>query len=184
MPPHRVAALGLGRTFQIVKPFSQLTVLENVLVALGVSKYGSLKAIWGRWDKSSYRKAAMEKLEMVGLAEHAERKAGLLPLGNLLKLEIARALSVTRSCLLLDESFSGLRQQETAQLENLVRDIQRRGISVLLTEHNLRVAMGLSDRMVVLDHGRKLCEGSPQEVSQDPRVIEAYLGEVESRDAP
>ncbi|MGQ9860233.1 MAG: ABC transporter ATP-binding protein [Thermodesulfobacteriota bacterium] len=184
LPPHRVAALGLGRTFQIVKPFSQLTVLENVIVALGVSKYGSLKAIWGRWDKSSYRKAAMEKLEMVGLAEHADRKAGLLPLGNLRKLEIARALCVTRSCLLLDESFSGLRQQETAQLEALVRDVRRRGISVLLIEHNMRVAMGLSDRVVVLDHGRKLCEGSPQEVSQDPRVIEAYLGEVESRDAP
>ncbi len=176
--PHRVAAMGIGRTFQIVKPFSELTVLENVIAALGVRNYGSFGRVWERWDKDSYRAEAMEKLKRVGLEKLAWRKAGLLPLGNLRKLEIARALCVTTSCLLLDESFSGLRQQEIEQIENLVREIRESGVAVLLIEHNMRVAMGLSDRLVVLEHGRKLCEGKPGEVSMDPRVIEAYLGEA------
>ncbi len=176
--PHRVAAMGIGRTFQIVKPFSELTVLENVIAALGVRNYGSFGRVWERWDKDSYRAEAMEKLKRVGLEKLARRKAGLLPLGNLRKLEIARALCVTTSCLLLDESFSGLRQQEIEQIENLVREIRESGVAVLLIEHNMRVAMGLSDRLVVLEHGRKLCEGKPGEVSMDPRVIEAYLGEA------
>lgn len=184
LEPHQVAALGMGRTFQIVKPFSELTVLENVIAALGIKRYGSLRALWGRWDKPHYKEQAMEKLRRVGLEGLAHRKAGLLPLGNLRKLEIARALCVTRSCLLLDESFSGLRQQEIEQIEKLVREIRESGVAVLLIEHNMRVAMGLSDRVVVLDHGRKLCEGHPMEVSRDPSVIEAYLGEAGGEDAP
>ena len=184
LPPHKVAGLGLGRTFQIVKPFSELTVLQNVIVALGVRVYGDLRAVWGRWDRASYRQEAMAQLRRVGLESLAERKAGLLPLGNLRRLEIARALCVTRSCLLLDESFSGLREQEIEQLEALVREIRATGVAVLLIEHNMRVAMGLSDRVVVLDHGKKLCEGQPQQVSQDQRVIEAYLGEAGLEDAP
>jgi len=182
--PHQVAALGIGRTFQIVKPFSELTVLENVIAGLGIRHYGSLRAVWGRWDRASYKEEAMEKLRRVGLEGFAHRKAGLLPLGNLRKLEIARALCVTRKCLLLDESFSGLREQEIEQIEKLVRGIRESGVAVLLIEHNMRVAMGLSDRVVVLDHGKKLCEGSPGEVSRDPRVIEAYLGEAGGEDAP
>lgn len=182
--PHQVAALGMGRTFQIVKPFSELTVLENVIAALGIKHYGSLRAVWRRWDRSPYKEEAMEKLQRVGLEGFAHRKAGLLPLGNLRKLEIARALCVTRSCLLLDESFSGLREQEIEQIERLIRGIRESGVAVLLIEHNMRVAMGLSDRVVVLDHGKKLCEGPPDEVSRDPRVIEAYLGEAGGQDAP
>jgi len=173
---HKVAALGLGRTFQIVKPLTNLTALENVIVALGLKRYGSLRSIWGRWDTALYRDLAMEQLRRVGLEDVADRKAGLLPLGHLRKLEIARALFVTERCLLLDESFSGLREQEIEQLEELVRHIRAQGVAVLLIEHNMRVAMGLSDRIVVLDHGRKLCEGSPEEIGQDPGVIEAYLG--------
>jgi ABC-type branched-subunit amino acid transport system ATPase component len=112
----------------------------------------------------------------VGLSGLAERPAGLLPLGNLRRLEIARALAVGSRLLLLDESFSGLRHEEITQLEDLIRGIRAAGLTVLLIEHNMRVAMGLCDRLVVLDHGRKLADGRPAEIRANEAVIEAYLG--------
>jgi len=106
----------------------------------------------------------------------------MLPLGNLRKLEIARALALRPRLLLLDECFSGLRQEEIRIIEDLIRGISESGVSILLIEHNMRVAMGLSDRIIVLDHGRKLAEGTPKEVSSNPDVIEAYLGRGGSAD--
>jgi branched-chain amino acid transport system ATP-binding protein len=176
LAPHVIARLGIGRTFQIVKPFANLTVLENVIAARGIARYGTVSGLWRGWKTVGERRGAMELLEKVGLTELAERRAGLLPLGNLRRLEIARALAVGTKLLLLDESFSGLRHEEIAQLEALIRAIRQEGLTVLLIEHNMRVAMGLCDRLVVLDHGRKLAEGLPTEVRANAAVVEAYLG--------
>jgi branched-chain amino acid transport system ATP-binding protein len=180
---YEIANLGVGRTFQIVKPFSSLTVLENVLVARGITRYNSLSKIWSVWQSSAEKNAALEILKHVGLVEMANRKAGLLPLGYLRRLEIARALVVGSRIILLDESFSGLRSEEIAQLESLIRSIRQDGITVLLIEHNVRVSMGICDRIVVLDHGRKIAEGEPEAIQQNDSVIEAYLGRRRGTDA-
>jgi branched-chain amino acid transport system ATP-binding protein len=176
LPSHVIAGLGIGRTFQIVKPFAHLTVLENVLAARGIVRYWHLSKIWSSWKTQVEQREASSLLEQVGLSGLAERPAGLLPLGNLRRLEIARALAVGSRLLLLDESFSGLRHEEITQLEDLIRGIRAAGLTVLLIEHNMRVAMGLCDRLVVLDHGRKLAEGPPAEIRANETVIEAYLG--------
>jgi branched-chain amino acid transport system ATP-binding protein len=179
LPPHRMASLGIGRTFQIVRPFPDLSVLENVIVAMGLPCYRGFFSSCSSWKGRATREGAMELLAKVGLEPLASQKAGMLPLGNLRRLELARALALKPRLLLLDESFSGLRHEEISLQEELVRRTREAGISILLIEHNMRVAMGLSDRLVVLDHGRKLTEGAPEEVRRNPEVIRAYLGKGE-----
>jgi branched-chain amino acid transport system ATP-binding protein len=183
LSPDQMAELGIGRTFQIVKPFAALTVLENVLAARGIARYRSYFKIWSSWKTAGEQREALGLLERVGLADLSDRRSGLLPLGNLRRLEIARALAVGGKLILLDESFSGLRHEEVAQLEGLIRSIRKAGLAVLLIEHNMRVAMGLCDRLVVLEHGRKLFEGRPEEVRRNEAVIEAYLGGKGKADA-
>lgn len=175
-PPHKMASLGVGRTFQVVKPFSGLTVEENVLIALGMPMYNRFFGAWRFWNTEGNRSAARRIIETVGLIKDVKTTAGLLPLGNLRKLEIARAMALNPRLLLLDECFSGLRHEEIKVIEELIRGIRGNGVSILLIEHNMKIAMSLSDRIVILDHGRKLAEGSPAEVSSNREVIEAYLG--------
>lgn len=174
--PHEMAALGLGRTFQIVHPFAGLSVADNVCVALGHHHYPRFFGVWKRWNTPAVYEEAHEILKTVGLGEQADRMAGTLPLGNLRRLEIARAMALKPKLLLLDESFSGLRSEEIKMIEELVLKIRDLGVSILLIEHNMKVAMALSDRIVVLDHGKKLAEGLPEEIAANPEVIEAYLG--------
>lgn len=179
--PHEMAALGVGRTFQIVRPFSELSVRDNVIVAMGGDRYrGNFLRSLSVWRKKQNMEEAEEILRIVGLRDLAGRTAGLLPIGNLRRLEIARSLALRPKLLLLDESFSGLRHAEILQIENLIRSIKETGVSILLIEHNMKVAMALSEHVVVLDHGRKLAEGPPAEIIVNPAVIDAYLGKGDS----
>ncbi len=176
LPAHAIASRGVGRTFQIVRPFAGMTVLNNVMVGLGMQRYSSFLKSCPVFGNSQDRKEAMAFLREVGIEALADGSSSVLSLGNLRRLEIARALALRPKLLLLDESFSGLSEEEIQQMMELVRNIRERGFSVLLIEHNMRVAMSLCHRLVVLDHGKKLAEGSPGQIRTDERVIEAYLG--------
>jgi len=176
MGPSKVAAMGIGRTFQIVRPFAGLTVLENVLVALGVSHYGGFWKSVSRYRTAANVRTAREILERVGILDYADQKAENLPLGLKKRLEIARSLALRPKLILLDEPAGGLRKEEMDQLIDLVRQINREGTSVLVIEHNMPVVMQLCKRIVVLDHGTKIAEGPPEAIRNNPQVIEAYLG--------
>ncbi len=181
LPPHRIAALGMARTFQNLQLFFNMTVIENVMVGCHLrARTGLLAAALRlpqvRREERRLREWASEALELCDLADRAEQPAGALPYGLMKRVEIARALAAKPRLLLLDEPAAGLNDTETLALRELIARIRASGVTVLLVEHHMPLVMSVSDRLLVLDYGSVLAEGSPAEIQANPRVIAAYLG--------
>jgi len=168
LKPHQICKLGLGRTFQVVKPLQRMTTLDNVIAS----------AFLRSKSKAEATESAVENLRFTGLYEDRNIVSKGLPLGKRKKLEITRALATRPEMLLLDESFAGLNPVEQNDLMEIIRKIREKGITIMVIEHHMKVIMSISDRIVVLNYGEKIAEGTPGETGNNPLVIEAYLGEA------
>jgi branched-chain amino acid transport system ATP-binding protein len=170
LKPHQVCKLGIARTFQVVKPLQRMSVLDNVIASAFLRKKSRVEA----------EEVAMETIGFTGLIDDRDVISKGLPLGKRKKLEIARALATQPELLLLDESFAGLNPHELDESIGIIRRIKERGITIMIIEHHMKVIMSISDRIVVLNYGEKIAEGTPHEIAHNPLVVEAYLGEEKS----
>ena len=180
-PAHRIARRGIARTFQLVQLFDHMTVLENVMVGRHrLSRAGllagALQFPWTRKEEKEIHAQAMQALEFVGLADRARQSAAVLPLGLKRMLEIARALASAPTLLLLDEPASGLDAVETERLQDLILELRRQEITILLVEHDMGLTMEVADEIAVLNYGKLIADGPPRAIQKNPEVIAAYLG--------
>ena len=176
-PAHEMAKMGIARTFQISKPLSGLTIFDNVIAAAGVHEYTGIRSYFRKAHTPEIEDRAEAVIREVGLADVANKKASDVSLGYLRRLEIARALVTQPKLIMLDEPCAGLSNFAINEITELVMRLKEKGQSIVLIEHNLPITMKVCDRITVLSYGKKIAEGTPDEVKNNKQVIEAYLGE-------